>query len=251
MSNSAPDEGLPLPPGPELSSPFLSRKDGAAELYLIRHADAVPNLEDVVAGGSYDDQPLSHKGRRQALALVERLKSLDFSVMYASPLRRTQETAAPLAEALKLTLKIEADLREVEFAQPLGLDDPGADKMATLLALRARLESVVRTAASTGRWDVVPGAEPGDKFRQRVVQIVDKIAGRHPGERVAIFAHGGVVNVYMAALLGLQKDYFYPIYNTSINVARVHPTIEATSRLLLSLNDVAHLMSEPGLLTER
>ncbi len=246
-----PKESGSLPLGPASSSPFLSRNDGAAELYLMRHADAVPSEEEIIAGGSYDDQPLSQKGRRQALALGARLKSVPFDVIYASPLRRTQETAAPLAEALGLPILIEPDLREVEFNQPVGLSDPNADKLTTLRALRARLEYVVRMAATTGKWDSVAGAEESGHFRRRIVNIVDTIAERHSGERVAIFAHGGVINVYMAALLGLERDYFYPIYNTSISQARVHPTLEATARLLVSLNDVAHLLDEPGLLTER
>jgi broad specificity phosphatase PhoE len=248
MSN--PHDSAALPLGPALVSPFLSRAEGAAELYLIRHADAVPSLEDIASGSSYDDQPLSHKGRLQAQALARRLKDVPFVALYASPLRRTQETAAPLAEAFSLTIQIEPDLREVMFSEPIGLEDPNADKAATLAAMRTRLEYVVRVAATTGKWTAIPGAEDSALFRQRVVNIVDTIAARHPGERVAIFSHGGVVNVYMAALLGIEKDYFYPIYNASINVARVHPTFEATSRLLLGLNDAAHLIEE-GLLTER
>ena len=152
---------------------------------------------------------------------------------------------------LGLEIRIEPDLREVEFSRPLGVSDPNADRETTYRELRARLEAVVRTAATTGQWTGVPGAEPSDLFRRRVVQIVDAIAARHPGERVAIFTHGGVVNVYMANLLGLEKDYFYPIFNASINLARIHPLEDRVARLLVTLNDAAHLLAEPDLLTER
>lgn len=240
-------------PEPEVRSPFLSRKDGAAELYLMRHADAVPTLEELEAmvSGDYDDQPLSQKGRLQAQALGTRLKSIEFSAIYASPLRRTQETAAPLLESSGLPLQIEPDLREVMFPRQGNLLEKAANKAAAIKALRSRLEMVVRVAATTGKWTGLPGTEESSLFRQRVVHIIDTIAGRHPGERVAIFAHGGVINVYVAALLGLEKDYFYPIYNASICVVRVQPTHDNTSRLLITLNDAAHLQAEPGLLTER
>lgn len=237
----------------EVRSPFLTRRDGAAELFLIRHADAVPTLQDMAAGipENYDDQPLSEKGRRQAEALFERIKNIPFAALYASPLLRTQETAALLAEALGLPIQIEADLREVILPGPATPPHLIPDLNEAVRVMRNHLHYVVSTAVATGRWDVVPGAEESEKFRQRVVQIIDAIARRHPGEQVAVFAHGGVINAYVANILNLNRDYFYPIYNAGINIVRVKLEGDTAVRLLVTLNDAAHLQSIPGLLTER
>src|SRR5262249_39838455 len=42
-----------------IEQPFMSRKSGATEIFLIRHADALPAGDEIVPGGTYDDQPLS------------------------------------------------------------------------------------------------------------------------------------------------------------------------------------------------
>jgi 2,3-bisphosphoglycerate-dependent phosphoglycerate mutase len=234
----------------DFSSPFLARKDGAAEIFLIRHGDAVPAVEEIVLGGAYKDQPLSERGRKQAQALAERLKVFPITQIYSSPLRRTRETAEPLIDFLNLPVQIEPDLREVEFTtleQPLPHDTP---KEIVVQTLRQRLYRSAIAAAS-GYWTSVEGAEDRVEFRRRVVNIVDEIAGRHPGERVAIFAHGGTINIYMAELLGLERDYFHPNYNTSLSIVRVRNQNGKVDRLLLTLNDAAHLFANPELLIER
>src|SRR4051812_13411477 len=98
--------------------PMLGPKSGATDLYLIRHGDALPGHETVIPGGSYDDQPLSQLGRRQAEALGQWLRPIPFQAIYSSPLRRTQETAQPLAEIQNLPILIEEGLREVRLGMP-------------------------------------------------------------------------------------------------------------------------------------
>jgi broad specificity phosphatase PhoE len=51
------------------------------------------------------------------------------------------------------------------------------------------------------------------------------------------FAHGGVINAYVAEVLGLQKDFFFPAANTSITVVRA----AGKHRVLYILNDVGHI----------
>ena len=108
-----------------MDDPFLMRRDGAAELFLIRHADAIPDADEIIPSGVYDDLPLSRVGREQALALAERLKLLSFNVAYSSPLRRCQETAAPLLEYLHLPLAIVAEYQRDSPGQPVSVADRG------------------------------------------------------------------------------------------------------------------------------
>jgi len=104
-------------------------------------------------------------------------------------------------------------------------------------ALTARQVDIVRIAGSTGHWDDVPGSEPSRAFRTRVVDAIDEIASRHIGQRVLVFAHGGVINAYAAEVLGLAKEFFFPCANTSITLVRV----SGKKRVVYMLNDVAHL----------
>jgi broad specificity phosphatase PhoE len=95
----------------------------------------------------------------------------------------------------------------------------------------------VRIAGTSGNWDAIENSEPSKAFRKRVVAALDEIASHHIGERVIAFAHGGVVNAYVAEVLGLEKDFFFPAANTSITVVRV----SGKHRVLFVLNDLAHV----------
>jgi probable phosphoglycerate mutase len=220
-----------------MDDPFLLRRDEVAELFLIRHADAIPDADEIIPGGIYDDLPLSRVGREQALVLAERLKFLSFHAAYSSPLRRCQETAAPLLEHLHLSLTLVPGIKEIRLGDPFPLPDDMHDLAALTQALHKRQEEVVRLAGGTGHWDAIPNSEPSREFRQRVVEAIDTIALRHTGERVLIFAHGGVINAYVAEVLGLAKDFFFPAANTSISVVRV----KGQQRILYILNDLSHL----------
>ncbi len=71
-----------------MNDPFLFQRNNAAELFIVRHADAIPEEDEIIPSGIYDDLPLSRTGRRQAQALAERLSGLSFDAIYRSPLRR-------------------------------------------------------------------------------------------------------------------------------------------------------------------
>jgi probable phosphoglycerate mutase len=230
------------PDSPE-TPPFLSRKNGAAELYLIRHGDALPDGDEIVPGGTYDDQPLSQLGRRQAEAVAARFAAFPFDAIYSSPYRRARETAAPLAQRQGLEVRVEPGIREIRLGQVGGGLPKGVSPDEYAAALRARLDEIVRRVAISGYWSSIPGSEPSAEFRARVKSAIDRLAAHHAGQRVAVFSHGGVINAYAAITLGLERDFFFPPVNTCVSVVRV----QEGTRVLLGLNDVCHLR-DAGLL---
>jgi broad specificity phosphatase PhoE len=221
----------------------MSRKSGATEIYLIRHGDALPAGDEIVPGGTYDDQPLSSLGRQQATALANRLQNVAFDAIYSSHYRRARETAEALAQPRGLEVVIEPEVREIRLGQiGNGLPkDVSPDEYAK--ALRARLDEIVRIVARSGYWSSIPGSEPAAEFRARILAAIDGLAARHAGQRIAIFSHGGVINGYLAQALGVERDFFFPILNTSVSIVRV----KDDRRVLLGLNDVCHL-TDAGLL---
>jgi broad specificity phosphatase PhoE len=225
-----------------MEDPFLIQRANAAELYIVRHADAIPGPEEIIPSGVYDNLPLSRVGREQAQALAERLSKVSFDGIYSSPLRRCLETAAPLAESLHMTPIVIEDLKEIRIGEVRPIPKDGKDLDSLYQALQARQIDIVRIAAETGSWDSIAGSEPSRVFRKRVVDAIDDIAHKHIGERVLIFAHGGVVNAYAAEVIGLEKDFFFPAANTSITVVHV----AGTYRVLYILNDVAHMKRHVG-----
>ena len=221
------------------NDPFLLRRADAAELFLIRHGDAIPEPDEIIPSGVYDNLPLSSTGRAQARALAERLKDIPFDAIYSSPLRRCQETAVPLAEQLHLTPILVEDIKEVRLGNPFPLPQfQQGDKLDALTkALHQRQHEIVRRAAAAGSWNAVSNSEPSKAFRQRVVNAMNGIVRECIGKRVLIFVHGGVINAYAAEVLGLEADFFFPCANTSITMIRA----STEHRVLYTLNDVGHL----------
>ncbi len=217
--------------------PFLSLKSGGTEVYLIRHGDALPDADEVVTDGSYNSQALSDLGRRQAEALAERMRGLDVAAIYASPIPRAYQTAEPSARALGLDVVVEDGLREIELGDvgPALPDNATAEDHAR--RLRERLHEIASIAMTSGKWASIPGSESAADLRARATETVERLALAHPGARIALFSHGGTINAYIAEMLGVERDYFFPCANTSISVVR----LRGDRRLLLGLNDVGHL----------
>lgn len=228
-------------------NPLLSRKSGAAELYLIRHGDALPGPEFVIPeDGEGNSPPLTPLGHRQAEALSRWWSDKQFDALYSSPLRRTRETAAPFAEIRAMKIIIEDDLREVEFridGKNHG-EHPGDE--LSLAEMKIRYDEAVRKVSEEGRWSVLPGSESSEHLRERVTRALTTIAANHPGDRVAVFAHAGVINVFLAVILGQERDLLFPFHNTSVTIVRC----QGQRASLVAFNDISHLR-EFGVRLER
>lgn len=75
-------------------------------IYLIRHGLALAGAEDL-------DPGLAPLGHEQAAATANALAALHPGRLIVSPLRRTRETAEPIARALALESEIRAEVAEV------------------------------------------------------------------------------------------------------------------------------------------
>ncbi len=194
---------------------------GATELLLIRHAEAEGITLSEAVEPKDVDLPLTQRGRAQAAALATRLARRDIAALYASPLQRTRETAEAIALATGRAVTQDARLREVEIA--------GVGPVA--------LHDLAEIAMASGGWSHLPGTESSPAIRARMQEAVEAIVAAHPGARVALVSHAGAINAYLASLLGLTSDFFFPAGNTSISTVRARDG----RRLLVSINDIAHL----------
>ena len=148
--------------------------------------------------------------------------------MTSSPLRRARETAAPLASALGLEVALDDELCEY---------DANADSYIPIEELRETKDDRWQ-AMIEGRWEDFGGEAP-DRFRSRIVTRLDRLIAEHPGERVAVVCHGGVINVYLAAVLGIDRHLWFDPGYTSISRVRASRT---GARSVGSINELAHLV---------
>jgi probable phosphoglycerate mutase len=145
-----------------------------------------------------------------------------------SNLRRTHQTAAPLAGRLGLTPTEEPDLREAHMGEWEGYLWRQRIEERHPLALRMIDEQ---------RWDIIPGAEDVDAFAARVRAALARIADRHRGESVAIFTHGGVIGQAIGDAVGSDP---YP-FNASDNGAIAQLVQTSKRSKVRRFNDTTHL----------
>jgi probable phosphoglycerate mutase len=209
----------------------FSAPPGATTVLLVRHGESAPAHPDrpFPSRDGHGDPPLDPAGVEQAELLGQRLQHEAISAIYVTSLRRTHETAAPLAAHLALTPIEEPDLREVflgdweegEFRRRAAMRDPIFEQIFV-----------------QERWDVVPGAEPHEEFDERVWRGFQRIVAAHPDERVVVVSHGGVIGQLLHRVTGARRFAFAGADNASISEVVADP-----DRVILRrYNDVAHLL---------
>lgn len=194
----------------------------AMDLLLVRHGLPLRVERD---DGLPADPPLGAEGRAQAESVARWLAHERIDHIVASPLRRARETAEPLAKALGLELEVEP--RVAEFDRDSAFYVP--------------LEELKRTDYPAWREFMengYGGGPPLEVFVAEVRAALDACIARHRGRRVAVFCHGGVINVFAAQVLGASRPLFFQPHYTSINRFAAASSGE---RSVIALNEVAHL----------
>jgi probable phosphoglycerate mutase len=212
----------------------FERPPGATSILLVRHGESVPAVPGrpfpLVDG--HGDPELDPRGVAEAEAVGSRLGRPRFgepvSAIYVTNLRRTAQTAAPLAAITGLAPQVEAGLREVFLGEWEG---------GTYRLKLAEGGPVARRLMEEGRWDVIPGAEADEDFVGRIRAALGRIAAAHPDRLVAAFTHGGVIGRILCEATGARPMSFAGVANASIS-----EVVVTTDRWLVrSYNDTAHL----------
>ena len=173
------------------------------------------------------DPELSVAGHQQAKFLTEYLSSEEITALYSSPQQRALQTVEPISAARGLPVTTVDDVAEWDRNSSFYI--PTEELKA---ANDPRWQAMVR-----GEWTADDDTMEG--FRTRVVVAVEAMVAAHHGERIVVSCHGGVINAYLAHVLGLpiSKGFFYPNY-TSIN--RVMAS-RGGHRSVMTLNETTHL----------
>src|SRR5690606_39095129 len=135
-------------------------------------------------------EPLSRRGREEALACARRLLGrFDPVALYASPFVRALETARLIGGVLGLEPVVVDALREQDFG-----------------ALRGEPYEVLRREPVVDRWRFrPPGGETLEEVFARVGPALDEIAERHAGSEVIVVSHGGVMAALQAWVMGATR----------------------------------------------
>jgi probable phosphoglycerate mutase len=189
------------------------------ELILIRHGLPVRSAET-------DDPPLTDEGHDQARRAARWLSDERIDAVWSSPMRRAVQTAEPFVAQSGLPLTTHPGI--VEF-------DRGSGAYIPMEELK-REDYAAWKAMADGDFDVDIFA-----FSNAVVGALEEIVAANAGKRVAVFCHGGVVNVWTAHVLKMEARLFFePGY------ASIHRYMCASTgqRNIVALNERAHLRAD-------
>ena len=179
---------------PRVATGFLMPdRAQATEFWVVRHGESTWNVLGRYQGQA--DVPLSREGRLQAAILAERLTAQTFAAVYSSDLSRALETAEIVTERLEgaPVVTLDTGLREIDVGLLSGKDSP-----------QLRLEHAdYLEALRADPWETRrPGGESMKDLYARAGASFHAMRGRHPGQRVLVFTHGGVVRVAVGLALG-------------------------------------------------
>ena len=214
----------------ERGAEAIPSRQPTSTVLLIRHGHTDAIGRTLV--GRLPGVRLSPLGRAQAERLPARLAGRDIEAIYASPLVRTRETAAPLAAARALDVQTLDSLLEADFGEWTGL---AFDALEPLDAWRRFNES--RGTAP------VPGGETALEAQARIVGALDALRLRHAGSTIAVFSHADPIRyaVLHYASMPLDDIHQVTIDPASVTIVRFdqeRATLVAVNEREDSIHDV-------------
>lgn len=174
--------------------------------YLVRHGETDWNSQNKIHGQK--DIPLNNKGERQADDLAKELKKVAFDLAFSSDLLRAKRTAEIIALEHKLQVQTTRLLRERYFAELEG-EHPKLlrtyDEMLDKLSEKSRLQ-----------YRITDKSENDDEFISRLLVFLRETAITHPGKKILVATHGGVIRILLIHLgeFTYQSIRNYRIANT-------------------------------------
>jgi broad specificity phosphatase PhoE len=192
----------------------------ATELILIRHGNAVR------VNGDYFHAPLTQLGQEQAaqtgVFFNDPQNHLDG--FYASPLRRTQETANIIGAKIGQVAEFRIGIQELRFSELPAL------VILEILSVADPVEDYLDAHAGVAiRWPIMG----------RVSAVLLDIITMHPNQRVAVVAHAGVIS---AALSWYQPEERWRWWRTTVsNCSLTRFKVEGNQAKLMDVNDIKHL----------
>ncbi|MDQ1832863.1 histidine phosphatase family protein [Massilia scottii] len=223
-------------------------------IILIRHGETAWNAERRLQG--HIDIALNDEGLRQAGALAEALEGEHIDLIVSSDLQRAAQTADAVARLRAMPVQRDPVRRDPVRRDPVRRDPLLRERcfggFEGLLYAEIEQRFPVEFAAWQAREIDAPmpsGARVAETFRQfyqRAVSAIIHWGQAHPGQTLALVAHGGVLECAYRAALGLSLDTprDFPVLNASIN--RFHLLDGKLS--LVSWGEVGHL--QPRVLDE-
>ena len=203
--------------------------DMTTRLLLIRHGATTLTAEDRFAGST--EVELSDEGRRQAERLGQRLAPRKISACYASPMKRTLDTARLVVGPHKLEIQPRAGLKEIDHGRWEG---------------HTRKEVEQKFATEYANWEQDPftfapqGGESGLAVTARALPVLIAIVQAHPDQNVLVVSHKATIRLLLSSLLGFDPRRFRDNLDQNPAALNIVDFRGPTRARLTLFNDTSH-----------
>ena len=199
-------------------------------ILLVRHG-LTPTTGKILPGRA-TGLHLADAGRAQAQAAADRIAALGrVDAVYASPLERARETAAPIAKARNLKVHVDKGLLECDFGEWTGAE------LKKLMKLPEW--NTVQRAPSTFRF---PGGESFTEMQGRIVNAIDRLRAAHEGGVVVCVSHADPIKAAVAHAMGTHIDLFQRIVISPCSVTAISYSVGGP--VVLTVNSTGGSLAE-------
>lgn len=197
---------------------------------LVRHGQT-PTTGKLLPGRA-PGLHLAEAGVQQAQRAAQRIAELPkVDAIYASPLERARETAAPIAAARGMRTRIDKGLLECDFGQWTGAE------LKSLMKLPEW--NTVQRAPSTFTF---PGGESFLAMQTRMVSTIDRLRAAHPGGVVVCVSHADPIKAAVAHAMGTHIDLFQRIVISTCSITAI--AYGAGAPVVLTVNSTGGSLAE-------
>jgi len=202
-------------------------------IYLVRHGATELSAEDRFAGAV--DVLLSDGGRDQARRLGERLASEPLAAVYASPMKRTMETARLIVASHGLEVQPVDGIREIAHGRWEG---------------KTRAEVERDFPEEYQRYEHDPylfapeGGETGLMVTSRALPALLRIVGAHPDQRVLVVSHKATIRLLLSSLLGFEPRKYRDRLDQSPCALNILDFKDVAHARLTLFNDTSHYATD-------
>ncbi|WP_058485435.1 histidine phosphatase family protein [Defluviitalea phaphyphila] len=199
------------------------------KLYLIRHGETEWNLKHKYQGST--DVPLNDIGKKQALAIANRMEKYEIDAIYSSDLSRAYETANCIGNIKKLKVKVLPQLREINFGEWEGYTSSELKKIYGEEYKKFLLEPHKYTFPGEGSLKAV---------QMRLKEAIKIITSEHSSGNFIIVSHGAALKILIMTLLNIDLSLYRKFWLGNVSLSIIEKK-DNDDWILSLLNDTSHL----------
>jgi probable phosphoglycerate mutase len=171
------------------------------KIILVRHGQTAWNKEERFRG--QHDIPLDDTGKTQAQLTAQHIAAhWQPAAVIASPLSRTQQTAAPIAQLCGLTVQSHPNLRDINYGVWTGL---------LIEEAQEKYPQLIKAWFDAPHTVVIPQGESLAMVRERAMQAVQELVNQYPNETIVLVSHTVVNRLILLGMLGIGNELFWQL----------------------------------------